>query len=91
MLTNKLTLMDFVLVLILNLGLLTLMVGVVLKDRVTSLKLVVVTVMNLWMSLMFVNVLLVVIIQNTLELIPITVVKTKEWLMMRVITAIVIP
>jgi len=83
--------MDFVLVLILNLGLLTLMVGVVLKDRVTSLKLVVVTVMNLWMSLMFVNVLLVVIIQNTLELIPITVVKTKEWLMMRVITAIVIP
>jgi len=91
MLTNKLTLMDFVLVLILNLGLLTLMVGVVLKDRVTSLKLVVVTVMNLWMSLMFVNVLLVVIIQNTLELIPITVVKTQEWLMMRVITAIVIP
>jgi len=83
--------MDFVLVLILNLGLLTLMVGVVLKDRVTSLKLVVVTVMNIWMSLMFVNVLLVVIIQNTLELIPITVVKTKEWLMMRVITAIVIP
>jgi hypothetical protein len=83
--------MDFVLVLILNLGLLTLMVGVVLKDRVTSLNLVVVTVMNLWMSLMFVNVLLVVIIQNTLELIPITVVKTKEWLMMRVITAIVIP
>ena len=90
MLTNKLTLMDFVLVLILNLGLLTLMVGVVLKDRVTSLKLVVVTVMNIWMIMMFVNVKKVMVI-HYLELIPITVVKTQEWLMMRVMSANVIP
>ena len=51
--------LEIVLVLILNLSLLTLMVGVVLKARVTSTNLVVVSVMNLWMSLMFVNVMLV--------------------------------
>ena len=66
------------------------MVGVVLKDRVTSLKLVVVTVMNIWMIMMFVNVKKVMVI-HYLELIPITVVKTQEWLMMRVMSANVIP